>query len=130
VRRAWGDAVEVWGARGGRTQSARSLRLAQRAELHPPPSPPPATPGRALESRAKVQAASDLKALAHLIPATARLQLDPGAAPGAGAAAAGSGGAPAVEYIQVSTRSVRQGDIVRVLPGEAAGGVRAAGRGL
>jgi hypothetical protein len=83
-------------------------------------APPPPPPGRALESRAKVQAASDLKALAHLIPATARLQLDPGAAPGAAAAAAGGGGgAPAVEYILVSTRSVRKGDVVRVLPGEA-----------
>ncbi|GBF96439.1 copper-transporting ATPase chloroplastic [Raphidocelis subcapitata] len=76
--------------------------------------------GRALESRAKVQAASDLKALAKLIPATARLQLDPGAAPGAAAAAAAAvaAGGPAVEYLQVSTRSVRRGDIVRVLPGE------------
>ncbi|KAI8473681.1 MAG: heavy metal translocatin [Monoraphidium minutum] len=70
--------------------------------------------GRALESRAKVQAASDLRALAHLIPGTARLQLDPGAAPGAKAAE----GAPAVEYLQVPTRSVRTGDVVRVLPGE------------
>jgi hypothetical protein len=85
------------------------------AAPRPAPSSPP---GRALESRAKVQAASDLKALAHLIPATARLQLDPGAAPGAKPGADGRG--PAVEYIQVSTRSVRAGDVVRVLPGETA----------
>lgn len=63
-----------------------------------------------------MQAASDLKALAHLIPATARLQLDPGVAPGAKPA---TGAAPAVEYLQVPTRTVRAGDIVRVLPGES-----------
>ena len=78
--------------------------------------------GRALEARAKAQAASDLRALAQLIPATARLQLDPGAAPGAAAAAAAAAaagnGSPAVEYISVPTRAVRAGDVVRVLPGE------------
>lgn len=89
----------------------------QPAAYHAPPPPQP--PGRALESRAKVQAASDLKALAHLIPATARLQLDPGAAPGAANASNGA----AVDYIQVATRSVRAGDIIRVLPGEPGGSV-------
>lgn len=72
--------------------------------------------GRALEARAKVQAAADLQSLARLIPATARLVLDPGAAPGA-AAAAGAG--PAVEYASVPTTSVRRGDVLRVLPGGA-----------
>ncbi|KAG2446299.1 hypothetical protein HXX76_000887 [Chlamydomonas incerta] len=85
--------------------------------------------GRALEARAKVQAASDLQSLARLIPATARLVLDPGAMPGKApapaAAAAAPGGvaaaapaAPAVEYALVPTSSVRTGDILRVLPGE------------
>jgi len=75
-----------------------------------------------------VQAASDLKALAHLIPATARLQLDPGVAPVAPKAAAGGGAAaPAVEYLQVATKSVRKGDIVRVLPGALGFGVGGVG---
>ncbi|KAG2492510.1 hypothetical protein HYH03_009175 [Edaphochlamys debaryana] len=86
--------------------------------------------GRALEARAKVQAASDLQSLARLIPATARLALDPGAmpaprAPAAAAAAAAGGGTappapatPAVEFLTVPTRSVRPGDVLRVLPGE------------
>ncbi|KAL6749213.1 hypothetical protein V8C86DRAFT_1048190 [Haematococcus lacustris] len=71
--------------------------------------------GRALEARAKVKAASDLTALASLIPATSRLVLDPGAAPGAKPAGQAS---PAIEYILVPTGSVRAGDVLRVLPGE------------
>ncbi len=62
----------------------------------------------------QVEAAADLRGLAHLIPDTARLVLDPGMAPGKAAAA---GAAPAVEYLQVATSTVRAGDIVRVLPG-------------
>lgn len=46
-------------------------------------------------SHPQVQAASDLSALAALIPSTSRLVLDPGAAPGA------KGSTPAVECIQV-----------------------------
>ncbi|GLC60839.1 hypothetical protein PLESTB_001681900 [Pleodorina starrii] len=82
--------------------------------------------GRALEARAKVQAAADLRSLARLIPATARLVLDPGVAPGGAAAAAASGSAasgsavsgPGVEVVEVPTSSVRAGDVLRVLPGE------------
>ncbi|PNW77102.1 hypothetical protein CHLRE_10g422201v5 [Chlamydomonas reinhardtii] len=92
--------------------------------------------GRALEARAKVQAASDLQSLARLIPASARLVLDPGAVPGkapaaapaataataataaSGAATATAPAAAAVEYAVVPTSSVRAGDILRVLPGE------------
>ncbi|EFJ44076.1 hypothetical protein VOLCADRAFT_95682 [Volvox carteri f. nagariensis] len=70
--------------------------------------------GRALEARAKVQAAADLRSLARLIPATARLVLDPGAVPTGGTA----GGGTAVEYVEVPTRNIRAGDILRVLPGE------------
>eukprot|EP00798_Chlamydomonas_sp_ICE-L_P031536 gene31536-6721_t len=61
--------------------------------------------GRALESRAKVNAAADLKSLAALIPATTRLVLDPGVAPGAKGK---TGGPPPVEYIQVATSAVRE----------------------
>ena len=75
--------------------------------------------GRALEARAKVKAAADLRALARLIPATARLALDPGAAPGAPPPAPGAAAA-AVEYLPVPTSSVRRGDVLRVLPGAAA----------
>lgn len=60
----------------------------------------------------QVKAASDLKALARLIPTDARLVLDPGAEPGA-TATNGSD----VEYALVETSSVRPGDILRVLPG-------------
>ncbi|GIM14913.1 hypothetical protein Vretimale_17774, partial [Volvox reticuliferus] len=81
--------------------------------------------GRALEARAKVQAAADLRSLARLIPATARLVLDPGVAPGVAgssgapvAAKAGTGAGPVVEYLEVPTNSVRAGDILRILPGE------------
>lgn len=80
--------------------------------------------GRALEARAKVKAASDLSALASLIPATSRLVLDPGAPPGAAAKAsataqpqAGSSSS-AVECLTVPTSSLRPGDHLRVLPGE------------
>lgn len=70
--------------------------------------------GRALEARAKVQAAADLKSLAHLVPSISRLVLDPGTAPGQTASASSS----SVEFISVPTVSVREGDILRVLPGE------------
>ncbi len=65
---------------------------------------------------AQATAASDLKALAGLIPATSRLVLDPGAAPGAGGAKG-----PGAEVLEVPTASVRAGDVLRVLPGERAG---------
>lgn len=64
----------------------------------------------------QVRAASDLKALARLIPTEARLVLDPGAAPGAAAGSNGSSGSD-VEYALVQTSTVRPGDILRVLPG-------------
>jgi hypothetical protein len=64
----------------------------------------------------QVRAASDLKALARLIPTEARLVLDPGAEPGAPAA---GGSSSEVEYALVQTSSVRPGDILRVLPGRA-----------
>ena len=60
----------------------------------------------------KVTAASDLKSLAQLIPATSRLVLDPG--PGM----PGAKVATSVDYMEVSTATVRPGDIIRVLPGE------------
>ena len=62
----------------------------------------------------KATAASDLKSLAQLIPATSRLVLDPGAVPGAKAGAT----APTVDYVMVATSTIRPGDVIRVLPGE------------
>eukprot|EP00879_Flechtneria_rotunda_P002497 GHRR01002695.1.p1 GENE.GHRR01002695.1~~GHRR01002695.1.p1 ORF type:complete len:816 (+),score=310.19 GHRR01002695.1:1560-4007(+) len=79
--------------------------------------------GRALEARAKVRAASDLKALAKLIPASSRLVLDPGAGPGKAKPAVAAAGSSSVvsegaEFMLVPTSSVRPGDVLRVLPGE------------
>lgn len=71
--------------------------------------------GRTLEARARARASSDLRSLASLIPAEARLILDLGVAPGAKAP---SDGAAAVDTAMVLTKTVRAGDIVRVLPGE------------
>jgi Cu2+-exporting ATPase len=72
-----------------------------------------------------VRAASDLKALAKLIPADSRLVLDPEAPPSAAAAAkaaAAGGGSSSVregvDLVMVPTSSVRPGDLLRVLPGE------------
>ena len=65
----------------------------------------------------QVTAASDLKSLAQLIPATSRLVLDPGAVPGAKPPVAGGAGGSSVEYVQVATSTIRPGDIIRVLPG-------------
>ena len=61
----------------------------------------------------QVRAASDLKALARLIPTEARLVLDPSGEP-----AASSSSSADVEYALVQTSSVRPGDILRVLPGK------------
>jgi Cu+-exporting ATPase len=79
--------------------------------------------GRALEGRARAAAAADLRALAALLPATARLVLDPAQPPKAGAA--GAGGAASlpvdvapVEMATVPRGALRPGDVVRVLPGE------------
>lgn len=87
----------------------------------------------------QVQAASDLKSLAQLLPSSARLVLDPGAPPprksAAGAPASGAAAAtatvtgpaavavvaPSVELLMVPTASVRTGDIVQVLPGACGG---------
>jgi Cu2+-exporting ATPase len=77
--------------------------------------------GRAMEARARVRAASDLRALARLIPARTRLVLDPTAALAAPAAADGDGAAAAADTADtamVPTADVRPGDILRVLPGE------------
>lgn len=77
--------------------------------------------GRSLEARARAAASADLTALARLIPDSARLVLDPGAAPRPKAAADGGGAAaaaPAAEEVMVRTATVRAGDVVRVLPGE------------
>ena len=76
--------------------------------------------GRSLEARARAAASADLTALASLIPDTARLVLDPGAAPRPKAAADGgaAAAAPAAEEALVPTPTVRAGDMVRVLPGE------------
>lgn len=74
----------------------------------------------------QVRAASDLKALAKLIPADSRLVLDPDAPPtakqAAAAAAAATGGGSStvregVDLVMVPTSSVRPGDLLRVLPG-------------
>ena len=70
--------------------------------------------GRTLEARSRLKAAADLRTLAALVPATARLVLDPGALPGAGAGPAG----PAAEEELVPTPTIRPGDVLRVLPGE------------
>jgi Cu2+-exporting ATPase len=75
----------------------------------------------------QVRAASDLKALAKLIPADSRLVLDPeaplSAAAAAKAAAAGGSSSSSsvregVDLVMVPTSSVRPGDLLRVLPGE------------
>lgn len=64
--------------------------------------------GRALESRARSRAASDLHSLAKLVPDRTRLVLDPvDKAPGT-----------PESLVSVPTKEVRSGDIVRVLPGE------------
>lgn len=55
---------------------------------------------------------ADLHTLARLIPAQARLVLDPGA--NSGEAGLGEGAA----VLPVPTASVRAGDLLRVLPGE------------
>lgn len=55
----------------------------------------------------QVRAASDLTALAALIPATSRLVLDPGAAPGAKPPAAGGPAGPAVECLMVGNAAER-----------------------
>ena len=68
--------------------------------------------GRTLEARARLKAAADLRTLAALVPATARLVLDAGALPGGGAPA------PAEEVESVPTPTIRPGDVLRVLPGE------------
>lgn len=64
--------------------------------------------GRALEARARAKAATDLGSLARLVPDKARLVLDP---------ADKSPGSPET-LVQVPTREIRTGDIVRILPGE------------
>ncbi|KAL4445398.1 hypothetical protein ABPG77_011223 [Micractinium sp. CCAP 211/92] len=79
--------------------------------------------GRSLEARARAAASADLTALARLIPDSARLVLDPGAAPRPKASADGSSGGaaaapPTAEEVMVRTATVRAGDVVRVLPGE------------
>jgi hypothetical protein len=59
---------------------------------------------------AQVRAASDLRALARLIPSESRLLLDPtGSSSGSGSSG--------MELVMVPTSSVRAGDILRVLPG-------------
>jgi Cu2+-exporting ATPase len=68
--------------------------------------------GRALEARARAAAAADLRALAGLLPASARLVLD-----ATSAAAAASAAAPS-EMVTVPRGALRVGDVVRVLPGE------------
>lgn len=55
--------------------------------------------GRSLEGRARAKAASDLKALANLLPAEAHMLLDE-------------------TVVDVGIQSVRTGDILRTLPGE------------
>ena len=62
-------------------------------------------------------AASDLTSLAQLIPASSRLVLDPGIAPGAKAQAGAAAGGSPVDYVMVPTSTIRPGDDVRVLPG-------------
>ena len=69
--------------------------------------------GRTLEARARLKAAADLRTLAALVPASARLVLDPGVAPGA---ATPLPSAPSEEL--VPTPTIRPGDVLRVLPGE------------
>jgi Cu+-exporting ATPase len=70
--------------------------------------------GRTLEARARLKAAADLRTLAALVPATARLVLDPGVVPGA----AGAGVGAAATEACVPTPTIRPGDVIRVLPGE------------
>ena len=78
--------------------------------------------GRALEGRARARAASDLRALAQLLPSTARLLLPlppaPAASAPAAAAPAAAAAANAAEELSVSRSALRAGDLLRVLPGE------------
>ena len=67
--------------------------------------------GRALEGRARAEAAADLRALAGLLPATARLVL-------ADQPAAADNAENAAGMAVVSRGALRAGDVVRVLPGE------------
>ncbi len=59
----------------------------------------------------QVRAAADLRSLARLIPAQARLVLDHGAADGAAASVSSA------DDVFVATADVRRGDVLRVLPG-------------
>jgi Cu2+-exporting ATPase len=76
--------------------------------------------GRALEGRARAEAAADLRALAGLLPATARLVLaEPPATAAASADAAADTTAENAAGMAVVLRgALRAGDVVRVLPGE------------
>jgi len=75
--------------------------------------------GRALETRARARASEDLVALGRLLPAEARLVVDPGGKPG-------EAPRPLSDYLRgeagletlVPLEQVRPGDLVRVLPGE------------
>jgi Cu2+-exporting ATPase len=70
--------------------------------------------GRALEGRARAAAAADLRALAGLLPASARLVLDATSS----ATAASSAAAAPSEMVTVPRGALRVGDVVRILPGE------------
>lgn len=65
----------------------------------------------------QARAASDLKALAKLIPTNSRLVLDPEDGSGVDSSHVREG----VEMMMVPTSSVRPGDILRVLPGKHSG---------
>lgn len=57
--------------------------------------------------------AADLRGLAQLVPAQTRLLLDP-----TGKASHEDAKAPQLEAVSVPTSNIRQGDVLRVLPGE------------
>lgn len=65
--------------------------------------------GRALEARARAKAAEDLRDLATLLPREARLVAADAATPESLLQA---------DTLEVPTRALRQGDLVRVMPGE------------
>lgn len=78
--------------------------------------------GRSLERKARREASSDLTSLAHLLPANARLVVDgvPDVPEDSNVdVAQGMGGMIDMKTVSIPTSLIREGEVVRVLPGES-----------
>ena len=73
--------------------------------------------GRSLERQARREASSDLSSLAHLLPANSKLVVE-GFNEGDGEGLV-EGPAEGLKLVSVPTSLVREGEVVRVLPGES-----------